>query len=318
MLVPDVAHQFLHHVLHGEQALGAAVLVHHNGHVGLGALELAHQVVNFGAGGHMEHRVNEGGQLGAPVVAGGKQVLLVDDAHHVVQGLMVHRHPGVPLLGKQGGGLLHGGGVLQGHDIHPGGENVRGLQIVKANGGTDELALLGVQTALVLRLGDHGHQFLVGNAHVLLGVEDFGQQLLPQGKEEGGRGENHHEKPQDGGGEQGETLRGLFGQTLGGDLAENQNHNGEHHRGYGGAAGLAQQVDKEHGGQGRGHIVDNVIANQDGGQELIVFVGQSQHTGGPGISVVRPTFQPDAVEGGKSRFGGGEIRTHHHHTNQYD
>ena len=46
VLVPDVAHQLLQDILHGDDTQGTAVLVQHNGKVRLIGLEVAEQVVD--------------------------------------------------------------------------------------------------------------------------------------------------------------------------------------------------------------------------------------------------------------------------------
>ena len=63
---------------------------------------------------------------------------------------------GVAALSEHGGDLLHGGRVLHRHDVHSGRQDVPGLQVAELDGGADQLALVLVQTSLVLRLGYHG------------------------------------------------------------------------------------------------------------------------------------------------------------------
>ena len=209
------AHQLLHDVLQGDQALGAAVLVHHDDHVGLLLLEDAQQVGDLGVSGGVEHIAHKGAHILPAVEAGGVEILLVDHAHHVVDVLMVDRDAGEAALGEDPGDLVHGVGVLHRHDVHPGGDDLLHLQVVELDGGPDELALVLVQPALGLGLVHHGDQLLLGDAVVGGVMEELGEQALPLAEEEVGRGEDHHEKAQQGRREHGEGLGGLLGQALG-------------------------------------------------------------------------------------------------------
>ena len=156
MLVPDLAHQLLQDVLHGQQALGAAVLIHHDGHVGLFFLQRPQQQAQVRIGGGIVDRRDAAGDVALAPVAGGVEVLLMDHAHDVIHVLVVHRQAGVAALSEHGGDLLHGGRVLHRHDVHSGRQDVPGLQVAELDGGADQLALVLVQTSLVLRLGYHG------------------------------------------------------------------------------------------------------------------------------------------------------------------
>ena len=251
------------------------------------------------------------------MVAGGEQVLLVDDAHHVVDALVVHRQAGVALGGEHRRHVGQGGRILHGDHVHPGGEDIPRLQVVKADGGADELALLPVQAALVLGLLHHGDQLLVGDALVLRLVEQLAQQLFPQPEQEVQRGEHRHEQPQQGRGEHGERLGGLLGQALGGNLAKNQHHHGEHDGGHRGTVGLVYELDEQQGGQGGGHVVDDVVADEDGGQQLVVVLGQGQGFLRLFVAVVGAALQADAVDGGHVRFSGGKVAGHDHHQHQH-
>ena len=60
VLVVDFADDFLHHVLHGDDARGGAVFIHHHGHVRAFFLHLAQQIVDrfgFGNGADGAHDV---------------------------------------------------------------------------------------------------------------------------------------------------------------------------------------------------------------------------------------------------------------------
>ena len=183
VLVPDLAHQLLQNILQGHDPLGAAVLVHHHDHMVLAGLKNPHQVGNFRPRRGTDHLAVDGGEVGQPPVAGGIEVLFMYDADDGVNGLPVYRQAGIPRLNKADGQLLGGDILGNSLDIHPGGEDLPHLQIVKLNGGADELALVGVQAALVLRLLHHGGDLLVGNAAVLRGLKQLGHSVFQLSKE---------------------------------------------------------------------------------------------------------------------------------------
>ena len=312
MFVPDVAHQLLHDVLQGGNALRAPVLIHHHGHVGLVPLEDAHQLGDLGVAGGVEHRGLQGGDHGLPPVAGGVEVLLMDHAHDIVDAVLIDGQAGVTALRKEGAHLLHGAVLLRRHDIHPGSEDLGHLQVVELDGVADQLALVLVQAALVLRLVHHSDQLLLGDAVLLPLVDDQGEQALPLGEQEIGRGQHGYKGPQQGGREHGPGLRALLGQALGRDLAKDQDHHSEHDGGHRGPPHVIQQPDEQHRADGGGHVVDDVVSDEDGGQQLVIVLRQSQGPGSPLVPVVRPALQADPVQGGKGGLCGGEVSGHGH------
>ena len=316
VFVPDLPHQLLHDVLQGHQALGAAVLVHYNNHVGLLPLENPQQLGDLGIAGGVQHGAGNGLYVGLTTIAGGVEVLLMDHADDVVDVLMVHRQPGVTALGEGLSDVVHGVGVLHRHDVHAGGEDLIHLHIIELDGGADELALVLVQPALDLGLVHHGHQLFLGDAAVPLLVKYHGQQLFQQAEQEVHRGKDHHENPHNGSGEHGKALGILLGQALGRDLAKDQHHNGDDggrdHR----AVLQPQALGEEHGGQRGGGQVDDVVAHQNGGQQVVVLVHQPEGQGGPAVAGVGLALQADAVEGGKGGLRGGEIGGQDHQNNQ--
>ena len=155
------------------------------------------------------------------MIAGGKQIFLVNDAHNIVYAFMVDRQTGKTLFGKNGGGLVHGSGVFKGDYIHSGGENVLCVQVVKADSRADKLALFPVQTSLALGLRHKGEKLFIRDAVVLLFMEQPVQQLFPLGKEKIHRCEQRQQNPENRRGKAGERLGRLFGKALRGDLPKN-------------------------------------------------------------------------------------------------
>ena len=86
--------------------------------------------------------------------------------------------------------------------------------------------------------------------------------------------------------EHGKFLGEILGNALGGDLAEDQHQNGDRHRGIGGADIAVKLYEQQGGDRGHGDV-HNVVADQNGGNELVVIVCQ---TGGklcPAVAAVR-------------------------------
>ena len=258
-------------------------------------LQNPQQLKGFCVAGGVEYRGFQVGYHGLPPVAGGVEVLLVDKAHDVVHRLVVDGDAGVACLSEEGGQLLHGALLVGGGEVHPGGEQVGHLQVVEGNGVADQVALVLVQAALGLGLVHHAHQLLLGDAVVPPGPEDLAHQPLPLAEQKVQRGEEHHEQLEQRLGEHGEVLRALLGQALGGDLPEDQNDDGEGHRGHRGAV-LVEPPGAQHGGHGGGGDVDNVVADEDGGQQLVILLRQGQGFDRTAAAVVRPVLQADAVE----------------------
>ena len=95
MLIPDLAHQLLQNILQRDDTLGAAVLIHNHGHMGLVLLESAQQFRDLGACSGIEHRRLQVGDHVLAPVTGGIKVLLMDEAHDIVDGLVIDRDTGI-------------------------------------------------------------------------------------------------------------------------------------------------------------------------------------------------------------------------------
>ncbi len=230
----------------------------------------------------------------------------MENTDDVVHRVVIDGQAGIARLGEEGSHLVHGGGILGGHDIHPGGEDLVHVHVVELDGRADKLALMTVQPAFVFRLAHHGDELLLGDAAVLLTTEDPLKQALQLGEEKVQGAEQEHEDSQNGGGEHGEGLRGFLGQTLGGDLAKDEDDDGENCCGQHGTV-VAVKLGEEDGSHGGSGDVHDVVADEDGGQQAVIVLGQHQGQSGPAVSVFRLAFQADLVQGSKGCLGGGEI-----------
>lgn len=176
-----------------------------------------------------------------------------------------------PVCAKIFANFLLGSVQRDSGDVHAGSQHIPGFQLGELNSAADQRALLLVDTAGLLHLIHNSEQLLLGDGAVLLGVKEMGKQLFPLAKEKVERGQQYEKDPQDGRGKQGKRLWRLLGDALWGDFTEDQYHHGCHRSGHTGACFFAQGPDKDHSGKGRGGNIDNVVADQNRGEEAVII-----------------------------------------------
>ena len=88
----------------------------------------------------------------------------------------------------------------------------------------------------------------------------------------------------------------VLGQALGGDFTEDQHHNGNDDGGER-RAQVAVVAHKEQRADGCRCDVDDVVADEDGGEELVVVFRQLQRGGGTAAPFFGPGLQPGLVQG---------------------
>ena len=57
---------------------------------------------------------------------------------------------------------------------------------------------------------------------------------------------------------------------------------------------------------GQPGVIGEIVADEDGGKQLIVFFSHCQHPGGRGVAVLGAAFQADLIQGRKCGLGCGE------------
>ena len=92
---------------------------------------------------------------------------------------------------------------------------------------------------------------------------------------------------------------------LGGNLAEDQHHQGEGHGGYQ-DTGVTPQAYGDNGGNRRGENIDQVVADQDQADKPVRTLQQFACAYGATVPVFLQVFQPVAVERHHARFRTGE------------
>ena len=306
MLIPDLAHQLLQDVLHGDDAAGAAVLIHHHGHVGLGLLELGEELADGLALQGEDHGGKELREGLFRDALADVEVLLVQHAQDIVDAVPVDDEAGVAGLGEARCDLLPAGLQGDGRQVHPVDEDVPGLPVCELDGVFQQLPLTAVNAALLLDLLHQHEKLRLGEAALRPQPEKAGEQTLPLGEEEVQRGEGPHQEAQHGGGEAGEALGTVPGHALGGNLAEDQ-HRQRHHHGGEGSARVPEAADEEQRAQRGGGDVHDVVADEDGGDETVILAVEMQGQLCPVVPLLRQGAHLGGAQGGEGRLRGGEV-----------
>ena len=329
MLVPDVAHQLLQDVLHGHDTQGATVLIQHHGQMGLVGLQLTEQIVDALTLMDEQGRRDQFLQGLVGKTLGGKHVLGMENAHDLVDALLVNQQTGEAGLLEDLTDLLHGSLDVKALQIHAVGQDILGLLLGEVDGVTEQVALLVVDGALLLNLLHQHEQLFLGHFVVSLDTEDLGYQLCPQRENEADGNEDPNKELHEGGREHGESLGAVLGDGLGGDLTEHQHHNGDHGGGDQGSVIVGKdlilpihaQSDDKHRSNGGQKNVDQVVADENGGEQAVVVLAELEREVGTLVALLDHGLELGLTQGRKSGFGSGKIsghqETHSHNDDLY-
>ena len=224
----------------------------------------------------------------------------------VINGVVVHRQTGVAGFRKGLCHLFQRHIVLHRDHIHAGSQDLFHLHVIKLDGAADQLAFPVGQFAVILGFADHGHQLTLGDGVLLGAVDKVPQKALPLAEQPCQRGKHQHQQAERRRNCGGHRFRHLLGKALGGHLAKNQHHHGQHHSGHRSAPLCTQHLGENDGANGGCGNVHDIVADQDGGKQFIVFFSHCQHPGGRGIAVLGAAFQADLIQGRKCGLGCGE------------
>ena len=316
VLIPDLAHQLFEDIFQRDDALGAAVLIHDDGHMVMLLPQGAQELRDLGGAGGIQGRSHEIVDLRRLFQAGNVKVLFMDHADDIVDGAMVDRQTGVARLREGLGQLLKGDVVLHGHHIHTGGQDLLHLHVIELDGGADQLALPVGQLAVIFGLADHGHQLTLGDGVALAAVNKMVQQPFPLAEQPCQRGKHQHQQAEHRRNCGGYRFRHLLGKALGCHLAKDQHHDGQHHSGHRSAPLCTQHFGENDGADGSGGDVHDIVADEDGGEQLIILFRHRQHAGGCAVAVVGAALEADLIQGGKSGLGCGEKGGEGHQNHQ--
>ena len=266
----------------------------------------AQQLGDLGGTGGVEGRLDQILQLDLLFQACHVEVLFMYHTNDVINGVVVHRQTGVAGLGKGLRHLFQRQIVLHRDHIHAGGQDLFHLHVIKLDGAADQLAFPVGQLAVILGFADHGHQLALGDGVLLGAVDKVSQKALPLAEQPRQRGKYQHQQAEHRCNCGGYRFRHLLGKALGGHLAKNQHHHGQHHGGHRSATLCTQHLGENDGADGSCGNVHDIIADKDGGKQLIVFFSHCQHPGGRVIAVLGAAFQADLIQGRKCGLGCGE------------
>ena len=175
-------------------------------------------------------------------------------------------------------------------------QNFRRRQVAELKGVAQQLALVFVNAAVLLHILHEKKQFLVGHFGVVVRLEEAGNQLFPLGKEKIQRGQHPDPEPDKGRTEHGKALRRVLCNAFGGDLAKDQDNDRDHNGGNG-RADVAVKSDEQKCADGRHHDIDDIVADQDGGDQLVIIFGQLERQRCPLVSVVRQHLEAGFIQG---------------------
>ena len=296
VLIPDLAHQLFQNILQRDDALGTAVLIHHYSQMMVLLPQSAQQLGDLGRTGGVQGGLDQLFQRGLLFQACQIEVLFVHHTDDVVNGVVVHRQAGIARFGKGLGHLIQRGVVLHSHHVHAGGQDLLHLHVIEFDGAADQFAFPVGEFTVVFGFTHHGHQLTLGDGVLLRTVDKVPQQAFPLAEQPGEGCEQYHEQVQHRGHGRGNGLRHLLGQALGRYLAEDQHHDGEHDGGHRGTALGTQCPGEQDGADGSGCNVHDVVADENGGKQLIVLFRHGQHPGGGSVAILGAALQPDLVQ----------------------
>lgn len=100
------------------------------------------------------------------------EILLIHNSHNVVDIIIIYRQPGKSGVGESLSDLGFRRIEWNADDVDTRSKNLCGLHLHEADCILNQIAFLVVDVALLGRLLDDGHQFLIGDAVVFRGFED--------------------------------------------------------------------------------------------------------------------------------------------------
>ncbi len=250
--------------------------------------------------------MQDGRDVLLPLMVQGIKILFVQDAADAVDGLVIYRKARQAVFLEHGGDVVHRFAIFHRNDVHPRGEDVAGGLIVQLDGGADQLPLLFVDGTAALHLIHDGDQFFFRYAAAVFVPDQAGQQFFPLAEEGVHRCQHYAQRFQDWGGQHGEAVGALFGEAFGGDFTEYQHHH-RHHDGRQGHSRVSEVSGEQDRRQRSGGDIDDVVADEDGGEQAVVILTELQRALRPPVSRGGHIFDTDAVEAGKSGLRCGKV-----------
>ena len=230
----------------------------------------------------------------------------LEHADDVVDGVLIDGDAAVAGRADQGQHLLRRRVHRQGVQVHPGGEDALHRHVAEAQGPHDQFPLVGVQLSLVGHGLDDVIQLILRHRDLSIAAGQLRRGLANGGQQGGEGGENAHKKAQRSGRSQREALAVLFGDALRQHFAQ-QKHG---HGGDGGAQRHGAQAPAprdQDGDVGRRRQVDDVGADEDGGNGFVEMLGDPDGVFGAPVAPVQGCAQPGTAHRGKGGLADGKI-----------
>ena len=277
--------------------------------MGLRSPEQLEQVADGEAGRRKDRFLHDLRDLRAAFVGLLVEILLVQDADDMVQVLVIHGYPGKPGVAEQVRRFLDGRRVLDRGHVHPGSHDIRCVLVVELDRRANQFSLILLDVALGLRLIDDGHQFLFNLVFLPFGFHQFAEQLPPQGEQEIQRLQDDHQHTDRRAHRHGELFRLLLGKGLGPDFTDKKDHHC-HHDGCDRCGEIffpgQDPCCKQKGGDCRRHDIHQVVADQYGSNQGVIFFQQGERDLRPFLPGAFHRLQLYPVACGESRFRRGK------------
>ena len=296
MFVPNFTDQFFQNILHRNNTKRPAKIVYDYGDMGLLMLEHFQNIPDFCVlidKQRLRHNLRNGliRHLAVDI-----EVLLMKNTDDLIDGIPVDQQTGEAGLCKGSGNFLVALVDVHGLQFDAMRQNFRRRQVAELKGVAQQLTLIFVNAAVLLHVLHEKEQFLVGHFCVVICLEEARNQLFPLGKEKIQRGQHPDPEPDKGRTEHGKALRRVLCNAFGGDLAKDQDNDRDHNGGNG-RADVAVKSDEQKRTDGRHHDIDDIVADQDGGDQLVIIFGQLERQRCPLVSVVRQHLEAGLVQG---------------------
>ena len=175
VFVLNIAHDGLYQVLHGNNSRRSAVFVHHHGDLNFFLLKFKEGFAAAVRFGNEAYGTNEIRNLSLRKILfadKSKQILRVNNALDVVNGVLVNRHTGITVGNGEVNHLGDGCGNLCGGDVHAVGHNLPHGAVVKLKDVVNHLFFAFLNGSLfVARVKHHTNIFFRSGLRLLLGVD---------------------------------------------------------------------------------------------------------------------------------------------------
>ena len=237
------------------------------------------------------------------------EVLLMKNTDDLIDGIPVDQQTGKAGLRKGSGNFLMAFADVHGLQVDSMGQNFCRRQVTELKSIAQQLALVFVNAAVLRHILHEKKQFLVGHFGVVVRLEETGNQLFPQGEQEVQWRQHPYPEPDKGRTEHGKAFRRVLCNAFGGDLTENQNNDRYDDR-RNRRTHVAVKSDEQKCADRRHHDIDDIVADQDGGDQLVIIFGQLERQRCPLVSIVRQHLEAGLIQRRECRFCGAEIGGH--------